>query len=90
MNKTMKQMVDRSDWQYVRESLLGQWTERPEWCCSQLRKFLGNVTSASEEKLRIVMNYLVGSGFRTGRIKHKCISNLRARISMELRKRKFQ
>jgi hypothetical protein len=34
------------------------------------------------------MNYLVGSGFRTGRIKHPCISYIRGLLSKERKKRK--
>jgi hypothetical protein len=35
------------------------------------------------------MNYLTGTGFRTGRIKHPCISKIRASISAEMKRRKF-
>ena len=86
-----KNKLVRSDaWQAVRKSLLGQWKERPEWCCSQLRKYLGNVSSTSNDKIKVVMNYLTGTGFRTGRIKHACISGLRAQMSSEIAKRKAQ
>lgn len=80
-------LVRSSQWQAVRKSLLGQWSSRPEWCCSQLRKYLGSVSSANINKLNVVMNYLTGTGFRTGRIKHPCISKLRMQISMERKKR---
>lgn len=80
-------LVRSGDWQSVRKRLLGQWMERPEWACSQLRKYLGSIGSASTDKLDVVMNYLVGTGFRTGRIKHSCISSLRTQISMERKKR---
>jgi len=86
-----KNKLVRSDaWQAVRKSLLGQWKERPDWCCSQLRKYLGNVSSTSNDKIKVVMNYLTGTGFRTGRIKHACISALRAQMSSEIAKRKAQ
>jgi hypothetical protein len=39
-------------------------------------------------KLWIVGNYLVGTGFRTGRIKHPCITDLRKRVFAEIRRRK--
>ena len=80
-------LVRTSQWQAVRKSLLGQWAERPEWCCAQLRKYLGPIGSASKDKIKVVMNYLTGTGFRTGRIKHPCISKLRAQMSMERKKR---
>jgi hypothetical protein len=81
-------LVRSSSWQAVRKSLLGQWSTRPEWCCSQLRKYLGPISGTSNDKIRVVMNYLTGTGFRTGRIKHPCISNLRMQMSSEIKKRK--
>jgi hypothetical protein len=80
-------LVRSEEWQNVRKSLLGQWKERPTWCCSQLKKYLGSVSSASNDKLKVVMNYLTGTGFRTGRIKHPCISALRTQISSERKRR---
>jgi len=81
-------LVRSPEWQAVRKSLLGQWKERPEWCCSELRKYLGSVSSTSNDKIRVVMNYLTGTGFRTGKIKHICITKLRVIMSMEIKKRK--
>jgi hypothetical protein len=80
-------LVRSGDWQAVRKRLLGQWMSRPEWCCSQLRGYLGSTSKASTDKLNVVMNYLTGTGFRTGRIKHSCIQSLRTKISMERKKR---
>ena len=77
-------LVRSSQWQAVRKSLLGQWAEKPEWCCSQLRKYLGS--NPSKDKIKVVMNYLTGTGFRTGRIKHPCISKLRVQLSMQRKK----
>ena len=76
-------LVRSPEWQAVRKSLLGKWKEQPDWCCSQLRKYLGNISKTSDDKIKVVKNYLTGTGFRTGRIKHSCISNLRAQLSME-------
>ena len=86
--KVMRQLVQNPNWQAVRRSLVGTWKEKPEWACDQLKKFLGQISKTSNDKLRIVMNYLTGTGFRTGKIKHSCISSLRTQISMEMRKRK--
>jgi len=87
--KPIKDIVKEPNWQKVRVSLLGKWAKEPEACCRKLESYLGSVHSASEEKLRIVMNYLTGTGFRTGRIKHPCISKIRASISAEMKRRKF-
>jgi hypothetical protein len=87
-DKNPKNVLVRSaDWQKVRESLLGQWKEKPEWCCSQLRRYLGPISSTSKDKIKVVMNYLTGSGFRSGKIKHACITKLRLSLSMERKKR---
>ncbi len=83
-------LVKSPQWQAVRKSLLGQWKERPTWCCSQLRKYLGSPSSANNDKIKVVINYLTGTGFRTGRIKHSCISTLRTQMSSEIKKRKAQ
>jgi hypothetical protein len=84
----MKSLVNNAQWQAVRKSLLGQWSKNPTSCCAKLRSYL--TSNPSDDKLRIVMNYLTGSGFRSGRIKHPCISALRAQISAERKKRKFK
>jgi len=80
-------LVKDPQWQKLRRSLIGQWKERPKWCCSQLRRYLGSISNASKDKLKIVQNYLTGTGFRTGRIKHECVTKLRTHISMERKKR---
>ena len=86
--RPVREIVKSPEWQKVRESLLGQWKKRPGWCCLQLRKYLGNIKTTSDDKLRILGNYLTSSGFRTGRIKHKCIQPLRDIIFTEMRRRK--
>jgi hypothetical protein len=92
-NKPMSELVKDPEWQKVRESLVGQWKKRPDWCVSQLRTYLGPVHEAPEEKLLIVLNYLTGTGFRTGAISSRDnpkISKLRGEISAELKRRKFK
>ena len=88
--KPKNKLVRSQDWQNVRKRLLGQWKERPEWCCRQLRSYLGNVSGTTNDKIKVVMNYLTGTGFRTGRIKHPCISKLRTQMSSEIKRRKAQ
>ena len=34
-------LVRSANWQRIRTALLGQWSKRPEWCCAQLKKYLG-------------------------------------------------
>ncbi len=85
---SISNLVKDPVWQKVRESLLGKWTEEPEKNCKKLREYLGSLSSTKKEKLRIVMNYLTGTGFRTGNIKHPCIQKLRTEISLEIKIRK--
>lgn len=86
----MSELVKDPHWQKVRKSLLGKWKENPDWCCQQLRNYLGPLSSAQYDKLRIVMNYLTGTGFRSGLIKPDCVIKLRGEISAEMKKRKFR
>jgi len=81
-------LVRSEQWQAVRKSLLGQWKERPEWCCAQLRRYLGSLSSTSNDKIKVVMNYLTGTGFRTGKIKPPCAIKLRTQLSSEIKLRK--
>ena len=80
-------LVKDPGWQRLRQSLLGKWSSNPEWCCAQLRRYLGNISTTSKDKIKVVSNYIQGSGFRSGRIKHPCISKLRTQLSMERQKR---
>ena len=85
---SMSELVKDKEWQRVRAQLIGQWSSRPQWCCNQLKKFLGPLTKTTDKKLSIMMNYLTGSGFRMGKIKHSCITKIRSQVSMEMKKRK--
>lgn len=84
----MMQIVKDPRWQKVRESLLGNWKEKPEWCCQQLRDFVSPLNKATVTELRIMMNYLTITPIRMGKIKHPCINKLRTEVSMEMKKRK--
>lgn len=91
--KSVSELVKDPEWQKLRQSLLGKWKTNPDWCIQQLRDYLGPIQEADENKLIIVLNYLTGSGFRTGVISSRDnpkISKLRGEISAELKKRKFK
>lgn len=87
--KPIRELVKDPEWQKVRKELLGNWMKRPNWCCMKLRQYLGSIHSTSDDKLRIVMNYLTGTAFRMGKIKPRCVIILRAEISAEMKKRKY-
>ena len=86
--KPVSEIVKDPSWQKIRESLLGKWKDNSGWCCNQLRSYLGNINNASNDKIRILMNYLTGTAFRIGKIKPPCVILLRTKLSMEIKKRK--
>jgi hypothetical protein len=81
-------LVNSPEWQRLRKSLLGTWKEDPVSSCEKLKKYLGPLHKTSNDKIRVVMNYLTGTGFRTGKINHPCISMLRSQMSSEIKIRK--
>ena len=86
----MMELVKNEEWQKVRTSLLGKWMSKPDWCCEQLRKYMGSIESTTDDKLRILMNYVTGTAFRIGKINPPCVLKFRAEISAEMKKRKFK
>jgi hypothetical protein len=84
----MKLLVKNPNWQAVRKSLVGKWRTKPDWACDQLKQFVGQISTASDDKIRIAVHYLTAKAFTSGQIKHPCISSLRTQLSMEIRKRK--
>lgn len=58
-------VVRLPEWQELRRSLVGTWKFTPKANVERLRKFYD---PADAIKTRIVLNYLTGSGFRTGAI----------------------
>ena len=74
--KDIREVVNRSDWQSLRVTFVGTWKYTPVENVKKLREFLGPIENGDEEKLRIVHNYLTGSGFRIGVISHPDIDTL--------------
>lgn len=73
--KEVVELVKDPVWQKLRESFVGTWKTTPAENVRKLKHFLG--TNPSIDKLRIVLNYLTCSGFRTGNIKHEGADKLR-------------
>ena len=86
--ESISELVKNEEWQKVRRSMLGKWVAQPQWCCDQLTNYLGSITTTTNDKLRIVMNYATGSVFRTGKVKHPCVADIRRSISDEIKRRK--
>jgi len=88
-----RDLVKDPKWQKVRQSLIGNWINKPGWCLSQLKGYLGSIQSTTDYKLLIVMNYLVGTSFRVGKISSRNnpgIPKLRGEISAEIKRRKYK
>ncbi|MHA1816269.1 MAG: hypothetical protein ACTSX1_09705 [Candidatus Heimdallarchaeaceae archaeon] len=81
-------LVKDPAWAKLRSILNNQWSTRAEWCCSKLKNYMGPVSSTTDNKLEIVMEYLSGSGFSGGRITVPCIKKLFVSVSTEVKKRK--
>ena len=88
MESNIQDLVKDKEWQKLRSSLVGTWKNNQEKNCKLLRSYLGDISRTSNEKLRIILNYLTGSGFRIGKIKHPCIDKLLNEIRKEIKRRK--
>lgn len=89
-NPPINQIVKDPKWQIIRTNLLGRWAKDPVYCCNLLSRWIGSIKSAEDSQLAILANYLTGTGFRTGRIVHPCISSLRTRTFQEIKERKLK
>jgi|GEM_PF-1956325 len=86
--ENIQQIVSLPEWQSLRTQLIGQWKENPAASVGKLREFLGPVRDASDRKLRIIHNYLTGSGFRIGVISHPAITELLTAVRNEVVRRR--
>ena len=71
-------------WLDVRINILGKWSKKPDWCCLQINKYLGNFRKCTIDKLMLVEYYLdkklIGNEV-------KCIENLKTKVKNEIRRR---
>ncbi len=73
----IQKIVQREDWQKLRKSLVGTWKKTPYENTLKLRAWLDSPFRGDYYiKVRILLNYLTGSGFRLGIISHPEIDNL--------------
>lgn len=87
IESTISELVKDSEWQQLRNSLVGTWKKTPEKNCLLLKKYLGNLKNTTDSRLKIVWNYLSSSAFRIGIIKHNCVADLKNKIRNEILKR---
>lgn len=68
----IKDVVNDPEWQSLRKSLVGTWKNSPVENIQRLRLYGGDLTDPL--RLRRLLNYLTGSGFRLGNIRHSAIT----------------
>ncbi len=85
-NKSLSDLVKDPEWIILRKQMLNLWMCKPDWCCLQLRKYLGRTWS--DNRLKIIGSYLSSSGFKTGAINYPCVIKLKAEVFNEIKKRK--
>jgi hypothetical protein len=73
-------LVKDPEWQKLRKALVGTWKDKPADNVQKLRNYLGSKPWTDAIKLRIVHNYLTGSGFRIGLISHPEITKLKNQV----------
>jgi len=88
INKSFQDISKDPDWQQLRKHLLNKWMCKPDWCCLQLRRFIGDMYKCNKNKLIIVSGYLSSSGFSPNAIHGVRITKLKNEIFMEIKKRK--
>lgn len=74
----IRKVVDLPEWQELRKSLVGTWTKTPQENVKKLRDFGGDLSDS--RRVRILLNYLTGSGFRIGIISSPEISKFRDEV----------
>ncbi len=77
------EVVDDPEWQRVRRGLLGRWKREPGRCLQELRAYLGPMRC--RWRVARTLNYLTGSMFRAGMVKHRGVARLRQEVSRRYR-----
>jgi hypothetical protein len=77
-DEDIRRVVADPEWQRLRASMVGTWMGFPYYNVARLRKYLGAWDDPM--RLRRVLNYLTGSGFRSGAIQHAVVTALRNEV----------
>lgn len=85
----IQDIVQIPEWQKLRQYFVGKWKTQPEKNLQMLKDFAGDLTTLSNRRLRIIQNYLTGSGFRTGKISSPDIISFTNQIRNEVSMRKL-
>lgn len=84
----IKDIVNIPEWQELRSYFVGKWKTQPEKNLKMLKDFGGNLKTLSNRRLRILQNYVTGSGFRIGKISSAEILEYTEEVRSEVQSRK--
>jgi hypothetical protein len=87
-SNSYSKLSKETDWTVIRKKIMNKWICRPDWCCLQIRKFLGPINDVNNTKLKLINGYFSLSGFRAGAINYQCIIKLKSEIFLEIKMRK--
>jgi hypothetical protein len=74
----IRDVVRDEEWQDLRLSFIGTWRDQKEENVKKLEIYLQD--GSDPLRVRRVLNYLTGTGFRSGTIAHPSIDELRERV----------
>jgi len=89
LKMNIQDIVQIPEWQKLRAYFVGKWKSQPEKNLEMLKDFAGDLTKLSNRRLRIVQNYVTGSGFRIGIISSKEITDFVEEVRKEVADRKI-
>lgn len=72
---TISEIVRDPEWQALRISMIGTWMSQSRENVDRLNRYLGD--GKDPLKVRRVLNYITGSGFRSGKISSRLITQFR-------------
>lgn len=70
----IRALVAMPEWRALRDGLAGGWKRDPAGNAALLRTFVGDGTDG--RRVRVVLAYLAGTAFRSGRLSHPEIGRL--------------
>lgn len=88
LKMNIQDIVQIPEWQKLRAYFVGKWKSQPEKNLQMLKDFAGDLTKLSNRRLRIVQNYVTGSGFRIGIISSDEIQKFVEQVRKEVADRK--
>jgi len=84
----IRDIVNLPEWQVLRASFVGNWKKNSDKCLKELKEFGGDLKILSNRRLRIIQNYVTGSGFRIGIISSPDIISYTQEVKNEVQRRK--